>query len=1156
MSSSPLSSSSVQFPFATADHFFSDLREALAHSDPRDAYAHLNRVFTRLLYFHTSETPVKLVGAFAQTDYLLKEKGAKPDLRKAVNDARVRLRRHADPSLSPDLLRTAFMEDFQALCHFVALLHGQEIPSELQELFPRRRHTASLPSPVTDYLRVIVQRWDDRFLYVHTESDTSPVTVDYVRGREHHHGDGTYLKALLKEGTQLNLIRPTAENGILVPELIIFEPDYLIDVSAIASCFESYGTSPYTFLLNKLRPAPRSAAILLGNLASQFLDEAVHHRLSTDGYADSLRTFFKGNALSVLEAVPAADFHQEALRQRKHIAQAVESDLPDAVKSYAADDIVLEPSFFSEMLGIQGRIDMLQLDHSLVVEQKSGKGDWPQIDAETPRPQQKHYVQMLLYMAVLRYNFKTQYDRNQRKLYAFLLYSKYPKGLLGMSFAPRLLFDALRLRNEMAAYDIGYTRGGLDKLLTLTADELNTAHVADKLWHQYQKPQIESLLRPLREAHAQERAYYLRMLTFLHMEHYLAKVGNQRKENSGFAAKWHDTLDEKRQAGNIFDRLTLLSPSPDHQGEVVRLLLGFPDDVDHEISDFRIGDIVVLHPYTPGNEPDLRKTFVFRCTIESIAPQTLTLTLRVPQSSARVFTRHLHDSWAVEHDFIDSSFSSLYRGMHSFLSAPSERRQLLLFRRNPAVDASRQLVGDYGQFNELALRVKQAGELFLIIGPPGTGKTSFGLMTTLKEELLDPASSVLLLSYTNRAVDEICGKLVEEGLDFIRFGSGTSCAMPYREHLIEQRVQHCTHISEIESLIAGCRIFVGTTTAFNSRISLFDLKSFSLAIVDEASQILEPHLIGLFCAQHGHRPAIRKFVLIGDHKQLPAVVTQTPRQSHADNPELRSALLTDCRLSLFERMLRKYRHDPAVVHMLCQQGRMHTDIAEYPNRAFYDGMLRVVPLAHQLSPLPSADASASALVHLIHSRRLLFLSVASSVPSVSEKVNPAEASVIAALVHAIHTAHSNNFSPEKTVGVIVPYRHQISAIRTAIAAYHVPLLRDITIDTVERFQGSQRDYIIYGFTVQKEHQLRFLTDTTFEENGRLIDRKLNVAMTRARQHLLLLGNERLLRQTPVFDALIRFTREKDCFLSVSPDRFIEGDFEMFADVPPTSTDAR
>ena len=113
----------------------------------------------------------------------------------------------------------------------------------------------------------------------------------------------------------------------------------------------------------------------------------------------------------------------------------------------------------------------------------------------------------------------------------------------------------------------------------------------------------------------------------------------------------------------------------------------------------------------------------------------------------------------------------------------------------------------------------------------------------------------------------------------------------------------------------------------------------------------------------------------------------------------------------------------------------------------------------------------------------------------------------------------------ETVGVIVPYRNQISAIRSVLSemlgAPEHPLLQ-ISIDTVERYQGSQRKYIIFGFTVQKHYQLRFLTETTFEEDGQVIDRKLNVAMTRAQEYLILVGNSALLSNVHLYSRLLRY----------------------------------
>jgi superfamily I DNA and/or RNA helicase len=103
----------------------------------------------------------------------------------------------------------------------------------------------------------------------------------------------------------------------------------------------------------------------------------------------------------------------------------------------------------------------------------------------------------------------------------------------------------------------------------------------------------------------------------------------------------------------------------------------------------------------------------------------------------------------------------------------------------------------------------------------------------------------------------------------------------------------------------------------------------------------------------------------------------------------------------------------------------------------------------------------------------------------------------------------------------VTYRYQIALIRREMMKLDIPELLDISIDTVERYQGSQRDVIIYSLGVQNATDLDFLTSNCFEEDGRVIDRKLNVAMTRARKQLLMTGNRDVLCRNAIFQELMQ-----------------------------------
>ena len=1128
-------------------NFFDEIEAAIGRiPDYRKVYNQLNQVFKKFLGQQTGGTRINFGGTFAKTDYLLKENGASNRMVKMVNDTRVRLRNQYE--MSDADLEKSCLSDVKHLCQFIAFICKTDIPPRLTRVFPKERASSYTPMLVGDCMRGIVESWDDEFVYVRTEEsdDGGFKKVCYADGNLTYNFDWTYLKGLFYKNAQLNLVRPREKGGVIYPELIIFEPDYLVNISTVAHCFTSYADSPLVELIKKLEPKQTTAATLLGNFAGQLLDESIHQLPNTHPYKQSVMDFFKGNAISMLTVDVGTQFHDDARIQKQHIADAIHTTLPQQVGRFNSKNGIVEPSFFSEMLGLQGRMDYLQMDYKVLMEQKSGKGGFPYDNFISPVQTDEHYVQTLLYMLLIRYNFREQYEHNGRKLHAFLLYSKYQNSLLGLGFAPELIFKAIKVRNELAWAEMCYAQpNGYRILEELTPEKLNKKNLKTRFWNDYLRPQLASVLDPIHQASELEKAYYFRFLTFIANEHVMSKLGNKTKESSGFAAAWHDSLEEKRQAGNIYDGLTLLTPDKQTEGQIRSVELGFSEGEDNDMLNFRAGDIVILYPYTAGREPDARRTMVHRCTIEHIGTDTIRLSLRAAQSDNRVFVSHADSPWAIEHDFMDSSFSSLYRGMQAFLKAPKARRELLLFQRQPQTSDDAVLKGDYGVFNELVRRVKRAKDLFLIIGPPGTGKTSYGLLNTVKEELLEPDASILLLSYTNRAVDEICSKLAKEGIDYIRIGSPFGCAEEYKSHLLSERVGQSGNLQLLRNSILQTKVFVGTTNALNSNIELLQLKQFSLAVIDEASQILEPHLLGLLSAQKDGIPAIQKFVLIGDHKQLPAVVQQTEDVSRVQDALLNAIHLTDCRLSLFERLLKQYARNEEVTYMLCKQGRMHHDIALFPNITFYSNQLEEVPLSHQVQVLPCSGEGKNGIIDLLKTRRIAFVATDEPVDSVSDKVNPTEAEMIAAAVVKIYELEqADGFDVNKTVGVIVPYRNQIATVRKAIDRYGIALLHDITIDTVERYQGSQRKYIIYGFTIQKYYQLSFLTSNVFEDeiDGCVVDRKLNVAMTRAEEHLLMFGNAGLLSNNFTFFKLMEFVRGKHGFFRIGKDDFVSGDF--------------
>ena len=132
------------------------------------------------------------------------------------------------------------------------------------------------------------------------------------------------------------------------------------------------------------------------------------------------------------------------------------------------------------MLGVQGRMDMLQIDFRVLVEQKAGKGVFGYGDhpGEPPRQKTKHYVQLLLYMAVLHYS----YNIPQTDIFSFLLYSRYDKSLLQLGAAPALLQDAIRIRNQIAWSEYYLADGGFDIYECLSSSSIQPHATAKKFY--------------------------------------------------------------------------------------------------------------------------------------------------------------------------------------------------------------------------------------------------------------------------------------------------------------------------------------------------------------------------------------------------------------------------------------------------------------------------------------------------------------------------------------------------------------------------------------------------------------------------------------------------------------------------------------------------
>ena len=1073
-----------------------------------------------------------------------------------------KMRRHSN-SNAP-ILPEDVAYDCRALAIFVSAVVQEAIPSFLVGEIPARgRTTENIQITNYRYIRCIVREWDESTIQVAvTNQDSSEelLLVDYMNTPDYI--DFSYLHPMLREGMQLNLLDCTVTRKKVVPRLIVVEPDYLIDISTIANCFETYGHHPLLFTVNRLTLRLSNKHIVLGNFAGSALDDIINHPAGYD-IKETFRSNFREKALDYATCpdFDAASFKQDAERQVENIKGIVD----EIFQTFDREKAILEPSFVCERLGIQGRVDLMTTDLKLLVEQKSGKNTFIERKYKNPHGSlhvEKHYVQVLLYYGILQYNFQL----SPKNAHIQLLYSKYPlpDGLLEVEPLQKLIREAIRFRNQAVATEFWMADNGFDRMLPLlTPQTLNVEKQNDNFYNRYLLPQLTETLAPLHQLNDLERAYFTRMMTFVIKEQLVSKVGVQEGVGNSNADLWNMPLAEKKETGNIYTELTIIEKerSSSFNGYDT-ITLAVPQQGEDFLPNFRRGDMIYLYAYKKNEAPDVRMSILFKGSLQEIHGDRLVVHLNDGQQNPNIISG---DYFAIEHAGSDIGGTSAIRSLYTFITSNEERRQLLLGQRTPRIDKSLTLSRSYHpDYDEIILKAKQAQDYFLLIGPPGTGKTSQALQFLVREQLAgniysQPSSAysaedskhnkpsetintqhstpntqtaILLLAYTNRAVDEICNMLTENELDYIRIGNEFSCDPKYSDHLLKEVLDDNATLNSIKSTIADARIVVATTSTMNSNAALFNIKHFDLAIIDEASQILEPNIIGLLTVQHAERRAIDRFILIGDHKQLPAVVQQQDTlETEETNTFLKNIHLLSCANSLFERLILTERAAgrSEFVGTLHKQGRMHPDIADFANRKFYAReQLECVPLAHQLEQtLAYNETSEDETDDVLKAHRMIFIpSKPCRQLNISEKVNTEEARIITDLLRRLYRQLGKNFDPQKSVGVIVPYRNQIAMIRKEIEKLGIPELEEISIDTVERYQGSQRDIILYSFTIQSRYQLDFLTANTFYEDGQPIDRKLNVAITRARKQLILTGNEPTLRQNQIFAELIDYIKEK------------------------------
>ncbi len=887
-----------------------------------------------------------------------------------------------------------------------------------------------------------------------------------------------------------------SDSNTLHPTAFVLNPDYLVDVTSVANSTRDSQGEYWLYILNKLLLKENGINLMIGNLAGNMLDEIIENE--DIAFNHLLTDFFKSDPLKwasfddkeVADAVAKLQFH--FLNIKRTVQEEFKS------KNILKEDLYLEPSFYCRDYGIQGRLDLLHVNKDNlidIVELKSGKPFKPNIHGIN----NSHYLQTLLYDLIIK---STYFSKS--KSTSYIMYSSLSSD--SMKYAPvtkSQQYELMKIRNEIMIMEHALAKS--EDMASKIVSYLKTKNFIDISGYTLTNLQtFEDLYSTLDTV---EKKYFTNYVSFIAREQILAKTGEFGTDKSnGLSGLWLETVDEKEERFAILNHLQIVKNYSAEKLPIIEFAL---TDYSAKLSNFRVGDIAVVYPHS-FNSKEIMHHQIFKANIVDINETSVIIKLRHSQKNQQVFRDH--DFWNLEQDVLDSSFRHMYKNLFLFASASPEKRQLILGRQRPAISKSLPLVLPPNltlEQKSIIQKLYFAEDYMLLWGPPGTGKTSEIIKNLSLQIFNNTEKKIMLLAYTNKAVDEMCHALVEGGLkeSITRIGSALSVGESYRDILLNEKISKFKSRKEIIEFLSNNRIYVSTVSSLLGKLDLFDLVEFDTLIVDEASQILEPMLCGILSK-------FRKFILIGDHKQLPAVVAQKNSETIIKNKELKDIGIIDTRVSLFERLFIQIKKESwyHASEILSQQGRMHSEIMDFVNVNFYENKLMTIPQIERLNKYLHRSFNSSNIPKELLNSRMVF--IGSQIDKhFNTKTNIFEAKKVVEVINFLIEIYKEQGIKihENSIGVITPYRAQIALIK-AILNVKLPIL----VDTVERYQGGAKDIIILSLCTNKISQL----NTLISKSSEGVDRKLNVAITRTKEQLIVIGNEEILSNNKTYKNLI------------------------------------
>ena len=938
--------------------------------------------------------------------------------------------------------------------------------------------------------------------------------------------------------------------------LVVLDPDTLLNITDLSQA--DYCNRKY--LLNRLVASPSSAASIRGNIVHYSFtsllkgddqQRATAQEQRQQPSLDVLKVYAE-QALSVnavemaFASVPVADMRLDVIPHLESLAAWYEQNrntLWGSMSSVRAETLLLVPE-----IGLRGRLDLFweQLGSSV-----EGQGSQSLLELKTGGamgnlPKGDHRRQVHGYQALL----AVRQNSKMKKAAAKLLYSGTPDQ--ASDFALRLELTQLQrinaLRNALVLNHITGTPSAPPPPSRCSKCSMlaSCARISSLL--DWQPPRTET-----NETRNETRSSTMQLTSFdddasdaenipvplfvadstadhafFQRYYYLLQLEG-RAEQQELATLWKLSVEERVANGKaIRDVVAQSEPVQQNDGWVQAF------DCDNQ-SELREGDEVLVSDGDPITGE------VVTGTLLNVATKSITVWMRE----------------RIEHPRLIDSYGSTTVHMRTlqnllrWLDVDVHMRELVSGQATPLFEVANKF--PRGKLNERQYeaveRAMQMRDYLLIKGPPGTGKTS--VIAEIVKNFVTSGQRVLLAAFTNQAVDNMLKRLDKEGFhQYIRIGHERSTDIAVQERMLKRQLEQAMqyeheveHIkrgeqgeqasSLLRTILTKTPVIASTTATWSSATynpQLFATHAtedtseatpflFDVAIIDEASQLTLPAILGAL-------RFAKRFILVGDEKQLPPLVMSKEAQGLKE--------------SLFSQLTQQH---PEACASLAVQYRMNKWISNFSSTVFYEKQLipDVTVANRQLSaraiPLNERQMGKTESPAITQSLRpehpLIFLDVRATgdvdtgkgMRSAGPKVSLAEARAIREVVDALRRRGVR----AEDIGVIAPYRAQVATIRRILLNSEEASSETVMVDTVDRFQGGEREVIIFSFATMNEPakesvQREFLTNS----------HRLNVALTRAKSKLILVGCVPALEHLPILGRLITYCRSMKTIIAYTP----------------------